>query len=311
MKGVAGAVLALVLAVSALAQKIPPHQDQWLVKPVDQRTFQTYLEFFRYDSKVPFNVKVLGTEQPDPGFSKEHLSFQSTPGEQVTANLYRPAGARTAKLPTIVLLHGGGASGKDSPAPVLFGTLLARAGFQVLAPDMQYFGERASDKMFTTFAEQEKHDQLYNQPSAYLSWMMQNVKDISRALDFLVQERNADPRRIALVGISRGGIVAEVAGGAERRFAAVVLLHGGHFDALENNHLPAACPANYIGRISPRPLLMINGTRDADMIKESSVEPLYRVAKMPKLILWEDAGHQLPTEEHRTYMLQWLREKLK
>jgi poly(3-hydroxybutyrate) depolymerase len=311
MKKMAGMVLAAVVALSAAAQKLPAHEDQWLVKPVDQRTFQTYLEFFRYDSNLPFNVKVLGTEQPDPSFSKEHVSFQSTPGEQVTANLYRPAGTATAKRPTIVLLHGGGGRGKDGPPPTVLGTLLARAGFQVLSPDLQYFGERASDKMFTTFTEQEKHEKLYNQPSAYLSWVIQNVKDISRALDFVVQERNADPQRIALVGISRGAIVAEVAGGVERRFAVVVLEHGGHFDALENGHMPAACPANYIGHISPRPLLMINGTRDTDMIKESSVEPLYRLAKMPKQILWEDAGHQLPTEEHRTYMLQWLREKLK
>ncbi len=304
-------VLAVLLAASAVGQKIPPHQDQWLVKPVNNSTFQTYLDFFRYDSKLAFDAKVSKTEQADAGITKEHLSLQSTPGVQVTANLYRPAGASSGKIPTIVLLHGGGGGGKNLPYVTLMCTILARAGYQVLAPDLQYFGERASDTMFTAFTEQEKHEKLYNQPSAYLSWIIQSVKDASRSIDFLVEQRNADPQRIALVGISRGGIVAEIIGGVERRFAAVVLLYGGHFDALENNHLPAACPANYIGHISPRPLLMINGTRDTDLIKESSVEPLYRVAKMPKQILWADTGHQLPTEEHRTYMLQWLREKLK
>lgn len=33
------------------------------------------------------------------------------------------------------------------------------------------------------------------------------------------------------------------------------------------------------GQISPRPLLMINGTRDSDHVKETSVEPLYRLAQ--------------------------------
>ncbi len=84
-----------------------------------------------------------------------------------------------------------------------------------------------------------------------------------------------------------------------------------HFDALERGHLAAACPANYIGRISPRPLLMINGTHDTDHVKETSAEPLYRLAKPPKLILWADTGHQLPTEEHRAALLKWLRENLK
>lgn len=305
------AAAVLFVAVMAAAQRVPPHEDQWLSKPVDNRTFETYLDFFQYDSKLPFDVKVLKTEQADPGFTKEHLSFQSTPGIQITANLYRPAGASSEKLPTIVLLHGGSPAGKDAPGVALMCTLLVRAGFQVFAPDMQYFGERTSNTMFTAFTEQEKHDKLYNQPSAYLSWIIQDVKDARRSIDFLVEQRNADPRRVALAGISRGGIVAEIIGGVERRFAAVVLLYGGHFDALENNHLPAACPANYIGHISPRPLLMINGTRDTDLIRESSVEPLYRLAKMPKQILWADTGHQLPTEEHRTYMLQWLRERLK
>ena len=32
----------------------------------------------------------------------------------------------------------------------------------------------------------------------------------------------------------------------------------------------------HIGRISPRPLLMINGADDSDMIRESAVEPLFR-----------------------------------
>ena len=90
------------------------------------------------------------------------------------------------------------------------------------------------------------------------------------------------------------------------------MLYGGHFDALERGHLPAACPANYIGRISPRPLLMINGTHDTDMIKEISVEPLQRLARPPKLILWAETGHQSSlTEEHRSSLLRWLQDSLK
>jgi len=32
----------------------------------------------------------------------------------------------------------------------------------------------------------------------------------------------------------------------------------------------------YIGRIAPRPLLMVNGVQDTDMIKDRAVEPLFR-----------------------------------
>ena len=298
------------LCVAAAAQKaVPPHEDQWLLRPVDDRTYRTYLDFFRYDEKVPWDVRVLDTSE-EQGITKEHLSFQSTPGVRVTANILRPSGDAST-LPVIVLVHGGGGQGKDNPGVSRTASLLARAGNIVACIDLLYFGERASPDMFVSFTDPEKHEKLYNQPSAYLTWLTQNVKDIRRSLDFTVQQRHGDPRRIALIGISRGAIVATVAGAVDPRFLGVVLFYGGHFDALENSHLPAACPANYITHISPRPILMINGTRDSDMLKDSSVDPLYRLAKQPKEILWSDSGHVNPSDEQRTSMVQWLREKLK
>ncbi len=283
--------------------------DQWLSRPVDNRTFQTFLDFFAYDKQVPFDLHVIAVEEQE-GIKKEHLSFQSTPGVRVFANLYRSLGAASHKGPAIVLLHGGVSMGKDDRGSVVLAELLTRGGWTVLALDMQYFGERSTD-LLTTFTEEDKSERLYNQPPVYLAWITQTVKDVGRSYDFLVEHRDIDPKRIGLVGFSRGGIVGAIAGAADRRLAAVALLYGGHFDAVERGHLAAACPANYIGRISPRPLLMINGTHDSDLVKETSVEPLYRLAKPPRLILWADTGHQLPTEEHRTALLKWLRENLK
>jgi dienelactone hydrolase len=285
----------------------PAAADAWLARPVDDRTFQTYLDFFAYDKKLPLELRVLDTEVKD-GVKREHLSFQSTPGVRVFANYYRSASPSASRLwPSVILLHGGGPAGKNLPDVKQLAPLLTRGGWNVLAIDLQYFGERSTD-LLTTFTDAEKHDRLYNQPAAYLAWVTQNVKDVSRCLDLLVEQRDGDPKRIGLIGISRGAIVATIAGGADRRLAEVALLYGGHFDAGERGHLPAACPANYIGRISPRPLLMINGTRDTIMIKEPSVEPLQRLAKEPRTILWSETGHQTLTEEHRSSLLRWLQE---
>jgi dipeptidyl aminopeptidase/acylaminoacyl peptidase len=313
MKCLRRVILLLLVAGAAM---VPPATaeaqaaaDPWLARPVDDQTFQTYLDFFAYDKKLPFDLRVIDTEEKD-GVKREHLSFQSTRGVRVFANFYRPVGTASRQWPAVILLHGGGPGGKDNPGIKQLAPLLTRGGWHVLAIDMQYFGERSTD-LLTTFTDPEKHERLYNQPPAYLAWVTQTVKDVSRSLDLLVEQRDADPKRIALIGISRGAIVATIAGGADRRLAAVAMLYGGHFDALERGHLPAACPANYIGRISPRPLLMINGTHDTDMIKETSVEPLQRLAKQPKMILWAETGHQLPTEEHRSSLLRWLQESLK
>lgn len=313
MKCLRRVVLLLLVAAAAMAPpataQAPGAADAWLARPVDDQTFQTYLDFFAYDKKLPFDLRVIDTEELE-GVRKEHLSFQSTRGVRVFANFYRPVAAASRQSPAVILLHGGGPAGKDNPAIKQIAPLLTRGGSHVLAIDMQYFGERSTD-LLTTFTDPEKHERLYNQPPAYLAWVTQTVKDVSRSLDLLVEQRGADPKRIALIGQSRGAIVAAIAGGADRRLAAVAMLYGGHFDALERGHLPAACPANYIGRISPRPLLMINGTHDTDMIKETSVEPLQRLTKQPKLILWAETGHSMPTEEHRSALLRWLQESLK
>ncbi len=292
-------------AVPASSQERPT--DQWLIDPVDDRTFAAYLDFFAYSSDLPFETEVLGLTRGD-GVEVEHLSFQSTPGERVMARLFRPDAADGTGQ-AVLLLHGGVPSGKDSPRMVAIGRMMARAGWTVLAIDMQYYAERSTG-FLQTFTEAEKHEKLYNQPSTFLAWVAQTVKDAGRSFDFLVEERGVDPGRIALAGFSRGAQLAAIVGGADPRFAAVAMIHGGHFDRLETGHLPAACPANYIGRISPRPLLMVNGRNDADYLMDTSVLPLQRLARDPKELRWTESGHGIVTEEDRAFILEWFRENV-
>jgi pimeloyl-ACP methyl ester carboxylesterase len=299
------ASLVAVAGTLLMSQSRAPAGDAWLKRPVDDKTFQGYLDFFRYDTRVPVDLQVTKTEQ-DRGVKREHLSFQSTPGVRVTAVLSQPAAASGGSRPGIVFLHGGIAEGKLNTLPAA--ALLARAGWSVLSIDLPYFGERRA-QLLQTFTEEEKHDKLYNEPSAYLAWVTQITKDVSRSVDLLVRERGVDPRRVALMGNSRGAIIGAIATAVERRIAAAVLVYGAHFDALDTNHLPAACPANYIGRIAPRPILMVNGTQDSDMIRDVAVDPLFKLARQPKEIIWTEGGHMFMTEEHRAAIVQWLREK--
>jgi dienelactone hydrolase len=276
-----------------------------LESPVDDQTFQTYLDFFVYDENVPFDVITIDSDESE-GVSKEHLSFQSTPGVRVFAYYYRPSTGTSRERPFVLLLHGGAPTGKDGRGTEFLSAGLVRGGFNVLAIDMQYFGERKTD-LITSFTEQEKHDRLYNQTSTYLAWVGQTVKDLGRSFDLLVERMDADPGHIGLAGFSRGAQLALIAGGADPRFAAVAAIYAGHFDALENGHLAPACPANYIGRISPRPLYMINGTHDADMVRETSVLPLQRLAGEPNTFVWAETGHRFPGPEYRAQLVDWLR----
>lgn len=294
-------ILVTVGAVGLRGQERPT--DQWLTKPVDDRTFAAYLQFFTYDAALPFETVVLDSTQ-EGGIEVEHLQFRSTPGVMVTARLYRPAGAGNGG--SVVMLHGGSPQGKDQSYMVRFAQVYARAGFTALAIDFQHFGER-DDGFFASFNEIEKHDRLYNNQAVYLDWVAQVVKDVSRSFDFLVRERSADAEHIALWGISRGAVLATIAGAADRRFAAVTLMHVGHFDYYETGHQPAACPANYIGRITPRPLFILSATQDGDFLPETAIKPLQRLAEDPVTIRWTDGTHGFTSAQDLGAAIEWLR----
>lgn len=97
---------------------------------------------------------------------------------------------------------------------------------------------------------------------------------------------------------------------ADTRFSAVALLYGGHFDRSETEHRAAACPANYIGRISPRPLFLMNGSFDGDYDRQRSVQPLHTLAREPVEIHWVETGHTFPAQEALDQLASWLRVQL-
>ena len=284
--------------------------DEWLERPVDDRTFAAYLEFFTIDEDLPLETASHGVQESE-GIRREHVSFQSTPGERVTAYYYHARGASPGGA-TLIFLHGGGTQGKERRSYIVMGERLARGGWNVLMIDAKHFGERQTG-LLETFTEKDLHENLYNQPAVYLEWVTQSVKDVRRAFDFLVKERGADPNTIGLFARSRGAIWGTIAAAVEPRLSVVLLYFGGHFDALETGHRAAACPANYIGRIGPRPLFTINAENDGDMDAERSVRPLPRLIdeSTKHQTRWTQGGHSYANDDDWAAMFAWLRDTLK
>jgi len=77
----------------------------------------------------------------------------------------------------------------------------------------------------------------------------------------------------------------------------------------ETGHRGAACPANYIGRIGPRPLFTINSVNDGDQDAERSVRPLHRLIHptTPHESRWTRGGHSYAGEDDWAAMFEWLR----
>jgi hypothetical protein len=145
------------------------------------------------------------------------------------------------------------------------------------------------------------------------------VAQVGLQVDYLVSRRDVARDRIFLVGSSFGAPAVIIAGGVDTRPAAVIALYGGgdvaslvsHVLRLGGNAISpgqAAVaghglallllplePTRYAARISPRPVLMVNGASDS-LIPRSNVNALYEAARPPKDILWVRGEHVHPDE---------------
>ena len=134
------------------------------------------------------------------------------------------------------------------------------------------------------------------------------------AQQYLAKLPEIDSNRIFIVGVSFGAFYSIVSGALDPNFAMVGVFFGGaDFGALLDHNMArqgilrfapvrriasriAAMilhplePTQWIDKISPRPMLMINGTQDQS-IPEKYVKELFDAAGEPKKLVWIDSQH--------------------
>ncbi len=168
----------------------------------------------------------FGSFTPTPGVVAERVTYVTGYGLRVPTIIYRPATRPAAKLPAIVVVNGHGAD-KSSWYSWYTGILYARAGAVVLTYDPIGEGERNDDhKDFTG-----EHDKLISDPASMpprLGGLM--VLDVLQAVSYLAQRPDVDPHRIAVLGFSMGSFVSSLAGAADPRIHALLLVGGGDLD---------------------------------------------------------------------------------
>jgi hypothetical protein len=132
-------------------------------------------------------------------------------------------------------------------------------------------------------------------------------------IDYLLRRPDVDKSKVILVGLSLGGIFVPCIAAEDRRPAVAVMAFAGgdlrriikqdirSFGEFESDTLSFLGgllvrpiePLRYADKISPIPLLMINGTRDG-MVPRQSTEEMFRKAKPPKKLVWLDSEHIMP-----------------
>jgi dipeptidyl aminopeptidase/acylaminoacyl peptidase len=213
------------------------------------------------------------------------VSFTTSDGVLLKGWLIKPSQVRIGTAPAIVICHGVGANRSDFTD---LAVSLSRRGYIVLTFDFRAHGESRGSRSSLGYHEQ---------------------KDVAAAMGFLGALQEVDQERIGIYGFSMGGATAILSAAGTKEFKAVVA--DSAFASLQEQartaitgfyHLPSfpflqiavlgyelyfqtrvssVAPEAVIGRIAPRPVLLIAGDGD-DLIPRENGERLYAAAKEPK-----------------------------
>lgn len=260
--------------------------------------------FFQYDRGAPLEPEER-VEEAD-GLRVLRFTISSIHGQRVPGVLITDA-ERTAPRPLILMLHGAGGS-KDEYYIRDVAKSWAPYGFACAAIDAPHHGERAT-RPFDFLS-------LLSQPYAGRDHAVQAVVDLRRTLDYLETRPEVDPERTGFLGFSMGTILGVPFCALDRRVKAACFTIGGAGvwtwaaqvaapDVRRDATLVAQLldPAHFAPYLAPRPVLMVNGTRD-ELIPRRAAELLYESLREPKRIIWYDGGHaDIPRETFREIYL--------
>jgi len=220
-------------------------------------------------------------------FNVVHLRFCDATGDIVPALLCTPKD-KQGLFPLVIAVHG--LTSHKGQVCWQVGPALAAKGFAVLALDLPCHGERPG----TPISIFDGHQPFGNLRKA--------VIDVRQCIDLAEGRPEIDHKTgITLVGYSLGSWISGVAGAADARVKAMVLMVGGTFDAQANaQRNPQAGSMSVrlaIPHFGGRPLLLLNGKADFLVNPESS-KRLFAAAAEPKKQIWYDSGHLLPAEAY-------------
>jgi dienelactone hydrolase len=250
-----------------------------------------YVPYFKQRSSALVSVSETVLDET-PAFSVVHVVLRSELGIEVEGHLRVPTeGPRACR--TLVIL-GGVQTGRKTVE------YLGDTGdWLVLALDYPYRGPKRglSRTEFLASLPAMRRAVLDTVPAGML------------ALDYLLRRGDVDPDRIVLAGGSFGALFAPALAAADERVSAVAILFGaGDLGELIDANLELSWPLKpvvtwagsvmvspleplkYVGRISPRPVFMLNGTDDPAMPERCS-RALHEAAREPKTVRWLPVGH--------------------
>lgn len=163
------------------------------------------------------------------------------------------------------------------------------------------------------------------------------TRDLKAVIDYLVALPEVDKSRLSLLGFSGGAAVSVYVASSDKRVSSVaacacpaeftkldepqsLIDHFRSIGAIRDNDFPPSTeewldgfklvsPINYVAGISPRPLLLVHGSKD-ETVPLADAHRLYDEAGEPKkLAIIDGAPHRLRrNDEAMAVVLDWLRQ---
>lgn len=222
------------------------------------------------------------------------------------ATLRIPRGAHPRSLACVVI------AGGHEHGYMAAEYLEAGPGVAVLSVDYPYEGPR----------RKIPQDQLADVIPKIWTATQEMAPLLQAAGAYAARRPEVDSTRIVMVGASLGVPFAVKAAAEDPRFAGVALLYGaadlGAWAERNIRDIPDWTrpvvrqairilfrdlePARQIGKISPRPVLLVSGRND-EMIPEDLARRLFEAAREPKRQVWLETQHMHPDDRALTWRL--------
>ena len=173
--------------------------------------------------RVPIAAET-GPPAAQDGLVEIRFSYATEAGQRVPGILIKavPSEAATpssAPRPAVIVLHGTGGN-KEAGRALLID--YARAGFVGVAIDGRYHGERAQGGKAAKATEYVAAILRAFRTGQEHPFFFDTAWDVMRLLDYLETRDDIDPRRIGLMGFSKGGIETYLTAAADPRVAVAV-----------------------------------------------------------------------------------------
>jgi pimeloyl-ACP methyl ester carboxylesterase len=237
---------------------------------------------------------VVTSPRPDGQVNVQTVTYRSSfDGSRVAALVSTPRAV--ASRGCVIWEFGFGSTKADSS---LVSQGFASLGLTTVSIDFHYPGARSSSPSET--------DQVLTNPTVLPKLIRGTVGDLHSLIDYLEQQPYC-LRNIAYGGVSLGGAIGTILAATDQRVkAAVLIVTPGSWRGVRPADpgvarrprvlatfarlLSPLDPARFIGRISPRPVLILSGIDD-QTVPLANARALQAAARRPKTIIDYVGGH--------------------